>query len=233
MIRSPRAFVLSGLAVLALVALAAPAAQAEATFTVPGAGAKTQTTLTLLPDGSGKTTHWVFDVASADKTKSALLTCNEVLGNTAATDGLVTGPAFAEFTITTPAFSGCTINGQPAKAENKGCAFRYTSGGRLDIVKVGIHVCRHTAEPLVFTAASCTIEIGEVELIGVGYHTVEEAGIKMLTVEQNGIGEVTYEARGAACEFGTTSNGTITTGNQIVTGESTIGGAMVNFLWEP
>ncbi len=232
MIRKFRALVLTGLAALALIALAAPAAQAEATFTVPGAGAKTQTTLTLLPDGSGKTAHWVFDVASADKSKSALLTCNEILGNTATTDGLVTGPAFAEFTITTPAFVGCTINGVTAKAENKGCAFRYTSGGRLDIVNVGIHICKHTAEPIVFTAPECTIEIGAVELVGVGYHTVEEAGLKMVTVEQNGIAEVSYEARGAQCEFGTTKNGTITTGNQIITGESTIGGAMVNFLWE-
>jgi len=233
MIRNLKALVLAGLAALAFTALAAPAAQAEATFTVPGAGANTQTTLTLLNDGSEKTTHWVFDVASADKTKSALLTCKEVLGNTPTTDGLVTGPAFAEFTITTPAFSGCTINGAAAKAENKGCAFRYTSGGRMDIVKVGVHVCRHTAEPIVFTAAGCTIEIGEVELVGVGYHTVMEGAQSVLTVEQNGIGEVSYEARGAQCEFGTTNNGVITTGNQIITGESTIGGAMVNFLWEP
>ncbi len=234
MIRNLKALGLAGLTMLALTALAAPAAHAEAIFTVPGASKNAQTTLTLLKDGTGKTAHWVFDISNAAGTEGLSLTCEEARANEMEHDGLATGPEFADFTIVTPLFSKCEANGNTFTAKNEGCSFTYTSGGELDIVPAAKHLCEPKREAFVFSNATlpCTIEIGKQTLTGVGYHTVEEkeGGQTVLTVELNSV-KFSYAATGAGCPYGETSNGTITTGNHIITGEQAFGGAMVSFSW--
>lgn len=233
--RNLKTLALAGLTLVALAAMA-PAARAEAVFTVPGATPNTTTTLTLLPDGTGKTTHWVLNISNAGGTEKVTLTCNEVVANEKEKDGLVTGPEFADFTIVTPQFKTCAVAGTAYTAANNGCSFTYKSGGELAIVPAGVHLCEENKrEDLVFSnaAADCTIEIGKQNFTGIGYHTVLEAGTEQtnITVEQTGIKNVTYEARGKGCPFGQTKNGEIATGNQIITGESTFGGAMVSVNW--
>jgi hypothetical protein len=231
--RSLKTIFMAGL-VLAALAGAVPAAHAEAVFTVPGVSANTTTTLTLLPDGTGKTTHWVFNISNAGGTEKVTLTCNEVVANEKEKDGVVTGPEFADFTIVTPQFKTCAVAGTAYTATNNGCSFTYKSGGEMSIVPAGIHLCEENKrEDFVFTnaAAECTIEIGKQNFTGIVYHTVLEGERTNITVEQTGIKKVTYEARGKGCPFGQTNNGEIATSNQIITGESTLGGAMVSVNW--
>lgn len=226
-----RNFKLLTLSVAALSAFAAPAAQAEATFTVPKISPLAQTRFTQLPDGTGKTAHWLLDISNAEKSIQMSVTCNEVLG-----EGLATGPELSDITIVTPSFSGCTIAGHTATAQNQGCSFTYTSGGGFDIVKAAGHLCEHTREAIVFTdtVAECTVEIAQMELTGVGYHTVKLEGESqtVITAQLNEQAKFTYEARGSACPFGTTSNGTLTTWNSILTGEeASFGKLMLNVEW--
>ena len=231
MYRNFRLLTLSALSVAVLTAFAAPAAHAEALFTVPGAPATTKTIFTQLKDGTGETAHWLLDISNAEKSIKMSVTCNEVLG-----EGEATGPEFSHITIVTPAFSGCTIAGHTAKAENTGCAFTFNSGGVLSIVKAGLHKCEHKNEAIVFrdTVAECIVEIGQMELTGVGYHTVTLSGEKqtVITAQLGEQTKFTYEARGSACPFGTTSNGTLTTWNAVLTGEEAfIVKQMYNVEW--
>jgi hypothetical protein len=227
MIRKLALLGLSLLAVVALGALAVPAAQAEATFTVPGASDKTQTTLTMLKDGSGSTAHWVLDIPELGS-----MTCNEATATAFGDDGAMTGSKATHITIATPTFAGCTVAGLAVNAQNKGCGFTFKAAGGLDIVDSGIHKCEHTKEALVFSGPGCTVEIGKQSLAGVTYHTVQDglSGKKVVTAEANGIANITYEAYGFVCPLGTKSNATLTTATAIITGEDGFGTA--NLEWD-
>ncbi len=227
-------FALLALAITALVAFAAPAAQAEATFTIPGAGEK-ESTLTLVKDGVEHAAHWTFDISNAAKTTTFALTCEEVRANEFEHDGAAAGSKFADFTISTPLFFGCTVGGVAVKAENKGCGFTFTSGGQVDIVSVGIHKCEHTKEPIVFTGSGCIVEVGVQQIAGVEYSTIVDGatGKKAVTADLGGAENLTYEARGVFCPFGTTSNGVLTFGRALLKADEKAFGLPTDFIWEP
>jgi len=235
MIRKLKRLALAALAALALAVFAAPAAQAEALFTVPSAGALTETTLTMLPDGIEHEAHWTVDIYNAAKTSTLTVTCKDVRANSFEHDGATKGKEFADFTIVTPLFSGCTVNGIAVTAKNLGCGFTFTSGGQMDIVSFGIHKCEHTKEPIVFSGGGCTVEIGAQQITGVEYTTVVDAetGKKVVTADFEGVEKLVYEASGFLCPFGTTSNGNITHARALLKADEKAFGQPVDFIWEP
>lgn len=235
MLRKLKALASAVLAVAALAALMAPLARAEALFTVPGAGAKSESTLTMVKDGIEHEAHWTFDIYNTAKTTTFTLTCEEVRGNEFEHDGAAIGPEFADFTIVTPLFFGCTVAGTAAKVENKGCGITFTSGGQVDIVSVGIHKCEITKEPIVFNGGGCIVELGVQTITGVEYSTIVDGvtGKKAVTADLGGAENLTYEARGLLCPFGTTKNGVLTHARAVVKADEKAFGLPTDFVWEP
>jgi opacity protein-like surface antigen len=237
MIRNLKAMMLAALALAAVGALAASAAQAHtpevpATFT----SAAAKTTLTTLPDGSGKTTHQVFDIKKSDGTGTLPITCNSASGT-----GTLEGTQTTEALGKTPGFGGgCTFLGQSVTVTNTGCDFKFTADGTLHIVNDGALECAHGKQPIEFQTAApleCKVEVGAQTLNGIKYHNLDAAGTTVetngqtITIEATNIGGITYNATGKDCPYGTTHNGEFTTGNAIITGDEHGTSTMTNISW--
>jgi hypothetical protein len=235
MIRNLKALVLAVVAVVALGALGATAAQAHtpATFT---SGAP-PTTLTVLPDGSGKTAHQVLDIQKADGTGGLPITCSRVTGEVT-----VEGTSFTDVTVTPKFEESCTFLGQSVVVENTGCNFIYTADGTLHITSefaAAPNTCKHGEKPIEWKTAApleCKVEIGEQTVTGVKYHNLNAAGEAVETYGQTVTAEqkelaLQYNATGKDCPYGTTSNGLFTTGNFILTGDIYGTSTMDNVSW--
>ncbi len=233
MMRNLKAVLLAALAVTAFGAVAASGASA-AKFTVPSAGAGTETTLTTLKDGTGKTAHQVFDISKTDGTGVLSITCNELTA-----DATVVGKEPADIHVVTPLFEGggvgtdCTFAGQTVKVENTGCNFTFTPDGTLHIISefaAAPNTCKHGEKPIHFTNTNlnCKVEVGEQTVTGVKYHNLPDGTV---TVEATNLA-VAYNATGLGCPYGTESNGVFTTGNAIVTAEKKGTSEMVEVKWD-
>jgi hypothetical protein len=231
MIRNLKVMLLAALAVTAFGVFAASAAQA-AQFTAPLAGAGATTTIKPAKDGTGKTSHHVFDIGNTATTSNVSFTCEEITGT-----GTAVGPASEEVLFTTPGYNTCNAGGQAVTVQNTGCNFRFTASGLLHIVSEAGHNCAHGAEPIDITFAGCKVEVGAQTIEGIKYHNLNAAGTTVgsgegskVTIEPVINTKIVYNAKGANCEYGTTSNGTYTTGNTIVTGERE--GKAVEVRWD-
>ena len=187
------------------------------TFTDPGL----ETTLKPAKDGTGKTSHHVFIIGNAGGTSTVSFTCEEITG-----PGHIIGPESSEVTIT-PAYSGCTTAGQAVTVTNTGCLFKFTANGEVHVANDESKVCKHGAgnSPIDIAFTNCNVEVGAQTLKGIKYTQVGQT----VTVEPSVTG-ITYNSEGAACPYGTTSNGTYKTGNTIVSGER--GGVAVEVKWD-
>jgi hypothetical protein len=236
MIRNLKGLVLAVAAVAALGALVTTAAQAHTPATFTSAAA--ETTLTVLPDGTGPTSHWVFAIRKTEGTGVLPITCTQTTG-----DGTVTGTSFAGFTITTPLFEGgCTFLGQSVIVENTGCNFTYTADGTLHITSEFPAVpktCRHKEKSIHWQTKpplECKVEIGEQTVSGVKYQNLDAAGQAVetngqtITVEQSEVA-IKYHATGKDCPYGTLENGLLTTSNFILTGDIDNTNTMTSILW--
>jgi hypothetical protein len=233
MIRNLKSLLLAALAVAALGALAASAASA-AQFTAEGQEGK-ETTLTVLPDGTGKTAHQVFDIRKGPSEGVLAITCNEVTGS-----ATVSGSSFTEATITPhwgKTVSGvfkteCNFAGQEVEVNTGACDLILTASGSV-IIKTDTKVageCKHGKQPITFinTTLNCHVEVGAQTINGVKYHNLEGG---LVTVEPKELA-VEYNATGVGCPYGTLSNGQLTTGNTIITGEKKGTTEMVSLKWD-
>jgi hypothetical protein len=245
MIRNLKTLTLAMLALAALGATVSSAAQGAARFTVEGAGAAEETTLTVLKDDEGgtkpKTAHQVIDFYNAAKTVELSLTCGELTG-----DGVVVGPEQTDVTIVTPAFEGggtvspkCSFAGQDITLENKGCNFTLQATGTFEITSennTAGNKCAHGEKPFVFGFPNCTVEIGAQTLVNKVRYKNLAGGLITIETPTGAVGdpflEFTYNAFGSACPFGTLSNGQYTTGNTLITGEKKGTNTMVNLKWD-
>jgi hypothetical protein len=233
MIRNLKTLLLAALAVTAFGALAASAAQAHPQFTVPGAGVAEETTLTALPDGTGKTAHHVFDIRKEPGVGVLSITCNEFTG-----DATVVGSSFNSATVT-PHWgklvagvfkTECNFAGQEVEVNTGACDLVFTATGTViiqtDTKLVG--ECKHGKQPITFnnSTLNCHVEVGEQEITGVKYNNLADGTI---TVEPTELA-VKYNATGVGCPYGTLENGQFTTGNTIITGERA--GKMVEVKWD-
>ncbi len=238
MIRNLKVLLAAVLALSAFGAVDASSASA-AEFTAEGQANK-ETTLTIIKDGTGKTAHQVFDLRKADGTGVLSLTCNEAVG-----DATVVGPNPADIIAVTPRWAGggvatgggdatdCTFAGQSTKIENTGCNFTFTPDGTLHIISefaATPNLCKHGEKAIHFTNTNlnCKVEVGEQTVTGVKYSNLPDGTV---TLDRQNV-EYIYSATGVGCPYGTTSNGLLTTGNFIVTGERKGTNEMVEVKWD-
>jgi hypothetical protein len=230
MIRNLKALLLTALAVTAFSAPVASVAQASPKFTSVSAGAAETTTLFPAKDGTGKTSHHMFDFENFPVTSSVSVTCEEITST-----GTMVGSEKTEILFVTPAYKGCTAAGQVATVTNTGCNFNFKANGEMQILNESGKECAHGKAPIDIEFTGCKVEIGTQNLAGVKYHNLNTAGTTVKSNEgskvtiQPAITGITYNAKGAACEYGTTSNGTYTTGNVIVAGSRPNGIAEVRW----
>jgi hypothetical protein len=228
MIRNLKVLGLVALTVAALSAVAASAAQAGPHFVIPGAGSGTTTLKITADDENGtnaKTGHRVFDISKADGTGVKSITCNQIHA-----DATVTGETIEEITFNTPTFTGeCQFVGQTVVIEDTGCEYIFTANTTLDIENSGALKCEHGQKPIHFSISGCKVEVGrQTNLGGLKYQNVTTHNKKAITIEMNITG-IVYNATGVNCEYGTTINGRLTTGNAIAIGERA--GAFVDIEW--
>ena len=231
MIRNLKVLLLAALAVTAFGALASAAQAAQ--FTAPGAAAGATTNGDPVKDGTGKTSHHVFIVGNTAGSSTVSFTCEEILGA-----GHIIGPANAIVTLK-PEYKGCTTSGQAVTVTNTGCIFEFNAGGAVTVANDTGKVCKHGAgnAPIDVEFTGCKVEVGAQALTGVKYHNLDAAGTTVgsglgtkVTVEPV-VSGITYNAAGANCPYGTTSNGSYTTGNTIVTGTRPAG-TVVEVRWD-
>ena len=221
------------LVLLAMIAFGGFATVAQgAQFTAPGAGAGVTTTAKISKDGTGKTSHHVLIIGTA--VSFVAFTCEEITG-----PGHFIGPSPFEVTFILFVLHNCNAAGQAVTVTNTGCNVTFTANGEVHIGNSGAKVCKHGAgnSPIDIEFAGCKVEIGAQTLKGVKYHNLNAAGTTVgsgegtkVTVEPSITG-ITYNAAGANCPYGTTSNGSYTTGNTIISGTRPAG-TTVQIRWD-
>lgn len=201
-------------AALAMTGLLAQSAQA-ASFHKP----KESVTITMRPDGTGKTAHQVFDFASAS------LTCAGAVGE-ATVEGV--GETFSAIeTSLLVETATCSYLGQKANVSlSPNCSYVYNANGTADIKCGG-------GEGLTFSVPSpaCHVFVpAQTGNLAVNYQNV--GAPSEITVQPNVTG-TNYTSTGAGCVVaGTFNNGTYTTGNVILTGERKGTLEQVAISWE-
>jgi len=221
MIRNLKAILLSAMAIMAMSAIASTASQAAEFHSE-----QSETTLTLTTDGTGKTSHQVFDAAGAT------VTCAGVSGH-----GLVTTPTATTVTLDVNYYGPCTFVGQSASVSMGSCDYTVTSHGTVSITDSTGGSC--AANPITISVPSppCTVTVSNAAGVNqnkhhIKFHNLGSGSSREVTIEPTVTG-ISYTATGSGCPTaGSASNGEYTTGNVIVTGEVKNGTTMVGVWWE-
>jgi hypothetical protein len=226
MIRNLKALVLAAMAITAVSAVTASTA-----FAVPAFNSEsTSTLIKASADGIGKTGHQVLDVAGGT------VTCNVVNLN-----GFQTEKTMSSITLTAE-FINCTFLGQAASVKMGGCDFVFKANGTAVVHRdtgiVGGGACIHHSGGITITIAGCTVIVPEqTGLEWIQYHNTTDSftGKKAITAEPS-VTDITYDSTGAACPqqpAGTYNDGTLTTGNVIITGIDADTGAATGISYTP
>jgi len=200
MTRKAKAFAVGLTAVLA-TCVAAQAVQA-AEFHKPAE----PITITMRPDGTGKTAHQVFDFAGAS------LTCGGAVGE-ATVEGAAT--TFSEFQSSLLVeVATCSFLGQKAEVKlSANCGWVFHSNGTADIKCGG-------GEELTISVPTPFCHITVPGQSGNGSVSFSNIGAPTEMTMQATVTGTKYTATGAGCPIaGTFSNGIWTTGNVIFKGE--------------
>ena len=219
-------------AAMALAALGAVASSAQAADEFHCE--ITNCRLTTLTDGTGKTAHHVFEVHSLDTKENVSFTCESLRGEAFSA---VQTPADVTLTFPAPtaAYDGCLINGSAGiEVHMNGCEYTFTaSGGTTDVANVHVLCPVGKVIEVKIPAIGCTFSIAaQTPGNGIGYKSEGLGKERVVTVTANVHGIVV--TRSAGCESlikATTLEGTYTTGNTIVTGESNDGLKTMAGLW--
>jgi len=187
----------------------------------------------------------VFIVENAAKTESVSFTCGSLRGTAefvSATD-ISLGWSTATGEDRT-AYDECKVNGSPGMVWHmNGCSYTFTggAGGRTEPGTAQIHILCPTGQTIETTFPSpstCVFRIGAQTLDGIGYHTIGTTPNREITVSMtiNGAGERRFFlTTGGNCEAfikpGQELIGTYTTGNFLITGQ-TSAGAMLDAWFE-
>jgi hypothetical protein len=208
-------------AVMALMALAPVASSAQAADEFHCSVEPCR--ITLLTDGTGKTTHQVFIVESKTTTEAVSFTCESIRGEGVAPSKTATAGAL------TVSFDNCNVNGTPGVIVHmNGCEYTLTAaGGTTDqanahlLCPVGKQV-----EVRVPPGGGCIFFFGaQTPGNGVGYKNEGVTPNRVVTVTGNVHGIVVTASAGCAglINPNQTLEGTYTTGNTLVTGETEAG----------
>lgn len=210
MIRNLKLLGVAAIAVLAVSGLGITGAQA-ASFN----SAAHLTTVLSTPDGTGKTSHLVVDAAGAS------LTCNTQFASSG-----WEGTSIVALEVFL-AWSECSFVGQTATVKMNGCAFNFEAGGNIDInCPAGKELTFSVPNPVCDVAFPSQQNKGTLT-----YSNITTGTSKEITVAPN-VGKLKYAATGAGCPTtGFFEDGSITTGNTILTGYNSVGGT-VNIEWK-
>ncbi len=222
MIRNLKVLLAGALALTALGAIAASAHAADEfnCSVTPCVG-------TLRPDGTPNTkqSHHVF-IVDGLTSGSVSFTCESLSG-----EGSIASSPVKEVTATNLKYNNCTANGSAGVVvDMNGCTYKFfAAGGRTDEAEVEV-ICP-TGKKIEITYNGCVMDIsGGFKSRGIGYTTIGSQANKNreITVTTNvDIPSATIQATGtqAQCLINPSQSftGTYTTGNTIVTGETTAG----------
>jgi len=176
--------------------------------------------VTLKPDGTGKTAHHVMTVKG--EKGEATLTCGQLHG-----EGTSSAKTTTELTITGIEYVECTLAGTAAFVKMNGCDFLVNAEG---YTSVG---CPSGKEIEFGVEKLCTVKIPvPIPVVGlaVKFHNLGTE-TKEITAETS-VSGIEGTASGSSCPMGTGAiTGTYTTGNLILTGETT-SGVMASAWWE-
>ena len=238
-------------AALALTALGAIAASAQAADEFHCS--VTPCRLTLKTDGTGATAHHVFIVENLTTTESVSFTCEslrgeaEFSGNTTKEIRLAWPNTVSKPNNDREAYDNCKVNGSVGVIVHmRSCEYRFTAGatgnaaaGRSDEAEVHV-ICETVGDTIEITIpnSTCVFTIHPQTLGGggtgvngfpkggIGYHTEGVAPNREVTVTAN-VHEITVTKDGDCSALfpgnPATLIGTYTTGNTLVTGETTAG----------
>jgi hypothetical protein len=199
MIRSLRVPLLAAMATLAVSAVAAVGAQAQEFHTW-----SSETIITTKPDGTGKQSHHVFDVASGS------MTCNNFEGELS----MYGYKTLFWLTSRSIAYGGsCNFVGQSATVNMNGCDYEYVANGEFAIA------CPFGSE-ITFNVPSPVCDVVIPPQTGKGTITYTNINEKTEITVSTSVTGIKYTATGAGCPTsGTFENGKYTTGNVIWQGE--------------
>jgi hypothetical protein len=217
MVRNLKMMLLAGMALGAVGALGAGAAQASGEqYHCSVAPCK----VLVNADGTGKTAHFVFDY-SVNGGNLTTTTCPFFTGH--ATQNTATTTELTVTEISLGAVGACSVGGQPATMDVNGCHFLLTAG-----TEGTLHLQCPAGKAIQDTFGACTVSVGPQTLSGVKYHNVgTEITVEMLI--KNIHGTTTAGCPGGA---GTFTTGEITTGNLLFTGQTDPGGVMATIFYE-
>lgn len=197
MTRNLKVFGLALMAMFALTAVAASAAQA-----IEFHSEIENTTVTAKTEAGSNS---VFDAAGAS------ISC---------TSGTFTGSQVAKTSATltvTPAYSGCTFLGVlnvPVKVNN--CQYTFSANGE-------VAVTGGSCTAITFEAAGCKVEVkAQSGLKEVTYTNLKTGTEREVTVTPHVTG-IKYTATGLCPKIGTFSDGNYTSGNAVAKGENSKG----------
>jgi hypothetical protein len=193
--------VLLNTAMAVLIASAVAASSAGAEFETD----TENVTITSTADGTGKNAHWVIDVAGGS------ITCPgaEVKSTP------IASRVFATMFVTVKMTGTCTFLGQTGTVSMNGCGFNLHSNGELDIAGTN---CASQPMEISVPSPPCKVTIhSQAGLKGLTFHNIKPGSVEEVTLESHVTG-ITYTASGSGCPVtGAYSNGTLTTGNAILT----------------
>jgi hypothetical protein len=219
MIRNLKALGLAALALAAFGAFSASSAQAADEFHCSVNPCK----LTAKQDGTGTTAHQVFIVENAAKTEQVSFTCHGITG-----EGEFSGNTATSIATSNISYNTCTVNGSPGvTVDMNGCSYKFTASaaGTTDGDQVHVECAVGKKIQVTIPEIGCTFEIGPQTLSGIGYHTIGTTPNREVTLTAKTTTNiaVTRNANCAALIKSEALIGTYTTGNVIVTGETTAG----------
>jgi hypothetical protein len=226
MIRNLKVLMLAAMALAAFGVLGASGAQAKEFHC-----SVEPCTATLKPDGAvgSKTAHHVFIVENKVG-ESVSFTCEQITG-----EGTSSKKTAKELLIKNISYDGCSVvGGSAVTVKMNGCKYLF----KAEPGTVTIQECETGKHIEINLETGCQFTIGaQGPLTGIAYHTSGVAPNREMTVETNVKGIVTTISEGgtkAKCGITpeATLEGTYTTGNTIVTGETDPGGGMAETWFE-
>jgi hypothetical protein len=185
-----------------------------------------------LPDGTGKTAHHVFEVHSLDTKENVSFTCNTLSGH-----GTAKNKTEEDVTLTEIKYNTCSVNGSPGvTVDMNGCEYTFTSKGGGVNDGANVHVLCPVGKKIEVTVpGGCTFSIAAQTPTGngIGYHNEGVTPARTITVTANVHGIVTTASAGCSALINPnqTLEGTYTTGNTHVTGETDDGLDVMADAW--
>lgn len=234
MSRNRRVLLALSLAFVA-VGMVTPSAQASDEFHCGVAGICRLRTGT---DGTGATAHHVFVVENEAKTESVSFTCESFRADAQFSEAAATEIS-TTFVNEREAYANCKVNGSPGVVVHmNSCSFKLTGGAGGTSTSAEVHLlCSAPGNAIQITIAegSCTFEIGPQTHSGLGYHNIGTfSSEREVTVTANVSNIVVTATAGCSSLIKTnqTLRGTYTTGNTLITAETTVTESMSEFRFE-